>query len=152
MAGVTGCAALGTFLEGSGTGRDCRCSFCWVTARSSPGGIVDCFFGFNVAYVSRDSAGGQLDHTLIMPQPVWVSFLTEGFLPISGSAILAPGVGLLAWSTHRLHLALSPGWVALLALNLAASVLILLAFQYGWGSLAFWAPRAAEEMSPPRCG
>src|SRR5579859_2002662 len=81
-------------------------------------GIVDTFFGFNVSYISRRVGRGQLDHTLIIPQPVWVSLLTEGFVPFSGSAILLPGAALLTWATHRLHLVSVPGWLALLALNL----------------------------------
>jgi ABC-2 type transport system permease protein len=40
-----------------------------------------------------------------------------------------------------------PGWLLLLAINLGSSALVLLAFQFTWGSLAFWAPRAAEEIS-----
>lgn len=37
--------------------------------------------------------------------------------------------------------------MALLAVNLLASVAIYMAFAYMWGSLAFWAPRAAEEIN-----
>ena len=36
---------------------------------------------------------------------------------------------------------------AMFAANVLASIAIVLAFEYTWGSLAFWAPRAAEEIN-----
>src|SRR5260370_29779438 len=76
-----------------------------------------------------------------------MALLTEGFAPFSGAAILAPGLGLMLWAIVRLPLAVSPGWLALLALNMAASAVIIVAYLFLWGSLAFWAPRSAEEIS-----
>ena len=38
-------------------------------------------------------------------------------------------------------------WLAALVVNLVASAAIVLAFNYLWGSLAFWAPRGAEEIN-----
>jgi len=110
-------------------------------------GLMNVLFGYNVLIISRRLGRGQLDHTLIQPQPIWVSLLTEGFMPFSGSSVLLPGIGLLAWSASRLSLAITPGWLALLLLNLAASSAILVSFSFLTGSLAFWAPRAAEEIS-----
>jgi ABC-2 type transport system permease protein len=110
-------------------------------------GLMNMLFGYNVLTISRRLGRGQLDHTLIQPQPIWVSLLTEGFMPFSGSPMLLPGVVLLVWSASKLSLAITPGWLALLALNLAASSVVVLAFSFLWGSLAFWAPRAAEEIS-----
>ncbi|HEX2324784.1 MAG TPA: ABC-2 family transporter protein, partial [Chloroflexota bacterium] len=82
-------------------------------------------------------------------QPLWQSLLTEGFMPFSGGAELIPGLALMLWAAPRLGLPFpqSPAWGALLLLNLLASAVILLAFSYTWGSLAFWAPRTAEEIS-----
>jgi len=110
-------------------------------------GLMNMLFGYNVLTISRRLGRGQLDHTLIQPQPIWLSLLTEGFMPFSGSPMLLPGIALLVWSAGKLALAITPGWLALLALNLAASSAIVLAFSFLWGSLAFWAPRAAEEIS-----
>jgi ABC-2 type transport system permease protein len=110
-------------------------------------GLMNMLFGYNVLTISRRLGRGQLDHTLIQPQPIWLSLLTEGFMPFSGSPMLLPGIALLVWSAGQLALAITPGWLALLALNLAASSVIVLAFSFLWGSLAFWAPRAAEEVS-----
>jgi ABC-2 type transport system permease protein len=110
-------------------------------------GLLSMFFGYNVLMISRRVGRGQLDHTLIQPQPVWLSLLTEGFMPVSNLIVLFPGIGLLAWAIGQLALPLTLGWLALLALNLLASCVIVLAFSFGWGSLAFWAPRAAEEIS-----
>jgi ABC-2 type transport system permease protein len=110
-------------------------------------GLMNVLFGYNVLVISRRLGRGQLDHTLIQPQPIWVSLLTEGFTPFSGSSVLLPGIGLLIWAAYRLALPITPGWLALLLLNLAASSAIVMSFSFLTGSLAFWAPRAAEEIS-----
>lgn len=111
------------------------------------GGLLDTFFNFNVAFISRRIGRGHLDHLLVQPTPLWLALLTEGFVPLSGSAMLLPGAGLMLWAGSRLGLAPGPAWLGLLALNLLASVAIALSFSTLWGSLAFWAPRAAEEVS-----
>ena len=63
------------------------------------------------------------------------------------SSGLVLGAGVLTWATVHLPLPLSAGWLALLVVNLLASAGVALSFCYLWGSLAFWAPRAAEEIS-----
>ena len=110
-------------------------------------GVVNAFFGYNVLMISRRIGRGQLDHTLIQPQPIAVALLTEGFMPFSGSAMLLPGAGMLTWATLTLGVPVTPGWAALLAVNLLASCAVVLSFAFLWGSLAFWAPRATEEIS-----
>jgi len=47
-------------------------------------GLVGTFFNYNVSFISRRIGRGQFDHTLIQPQPIWMSLLTEGFSPPSG--------------------------------------------------------------------
>lgn len=109
--------------------------------------LVDALFGYNVAVISRRVGRGQLDHTLIQPQPLWLSLLTDGFAPFSGGIGVLPGLALLLWTSAKLHLAPTPAWLALAALNLTAALTIVVAFSFIWGTLAFWAPRAAEEIS-----
>ena len=104
-------------------------------------------FNYNVKFISRRLGRGQLDYTLVQPHPIWMTFLTEGFAPFSGSPMLVPGCALLVWSANLVALLASPRWWALFAVNLFASAAIVLAFSFLWGSLAFWAPRAAEEIS-----
>lgn len=115
-------------------------------------GLVEMFFGYNVLVISRRIGRGQLDHVIVQPQPMWLTLMTEGFLPFSGSAILLPGFGLLAWSITSLHMALSFTWIGWFVVNLIASATIMFAFSYLWGSLAFWAPRGAEEISSGALG
>jgi ABC-2 type transport system permease protein len=110
-------------------------------------GIMWTFFNYNALHISRRLGRGQLDHTLIQPQPIWMALLTEGFTPFSSSAILIPGFMLMIWATVKLSLAVTPAWLAMVALNLIASGAAVLAFSFIWGSMAFWAPRAAEEIS-----
>src|SRR5262249_46964235 len=73
-------------------------------------GILDTFFSYNVMFISRRLGRGQLDHNLVQPQPLWMSLLTEGFTPFSGSANLLPGIGLVVWAICRLPGSVSAGW------------------------------------------
>ncbi|HLZ09891.1 MAG TPA: ABC-2 family transporter protein [Chloroflexota bacterium] len=109
--------------------------------------VVFTFFGYNVSHISRRVGRGQLDHALIQPQPVWMGLLTDGFNPFGGSAGLIPGIALILWAGRHLTIAVTPIWLALFAVNLIGSCAIALAFSFFWGSLAFWAPRAAEEIT-----
>lgn len=110
------------------------------------GGVLEVFFGYNVKTISRRLGRGQLDHSLLQPQPLWVVLLTEGF-NLSGLASVLPGLGLLWWALAHLPVTVTPGWLLLLLINLPASAIIVLSFSFLYGSLAFWAPRAAEEVS-----
>ena len=109
--------------------------------------LIDVFFNYNLAFISRRIGRGQLDHVLIQPQPLWMALLTEGFSPVTGSGMLLPGLGLLIWSGRELQLSVSPAWWGLFGADVLASIATVLAFEYMWGSLAFWAPRAAEEIN-----
>jgi ABC-2 type transport system permease protein len=110
-------------------------------------GLTEMLFGWNLLMISRRVGRGQFDHMLIQPIPLWMSLLTEGFLPFSGSAIVLTGCVLSGWAMAHLHMQITAAWLCLLALNVIGSVTIVLAFSYFWGSLAFWAPRGAEEIS-----
>jgi viologen exporter family transport system permease protein len=94
-------------------------------------------------YIGR----GQLDHFLVQPQPLWRTLLTDGFTPFDFWPVLTMGIVLMAWSAGQLHVAASPAWLGLLALNLLASIVVQTAFLYAWGCIAFWAPRGAEAIS-----
>jgi ABC-2 type transport system permease protein len=110
-------------------------------------GVLEVLFGYNVLYISRRLGRGQLDHTLVQPQPLSMALLTEGFVPYSGSAALLTGMGLMAWGTAHLGHPITAGWLGFAVVNGVASAVIVLAFTFTWGSMAFWAPRAAEEIN-----
>lgn len=111
-------------------------------------GIYSMFFmGNNTAMVSRIIGRGQLDHCIIQPVPVWIQLLAQGFSPISANSTLLWGIGMVAYSVSRLHLAVTPGWCILLILNSISSCLIILASMYLVSCLAFYAPAAAEEIA-----
>jgi ABC-2 type transport system permease protein len=110
-------------------------------------GVIDIFFNYNLAFISRRIGRGQLDHVLIQPQPLWMVLLTEGFAPITGSGMFLPGLGLLIWAGRQQDIVVSPAWSLLFVVDLVASIAVVLAFEYIVGSLAFWAPRAAEEIN-----
>jgi ABC-2 type transport system permease protein len=110
-------------------------------------GLIDIFFNYNLAFISRRIGRGQLDHVLIQPQPLWMVLLTEGFAPATGSGMFLPGLGLLIWAGQQLDLVVPAAWYVLLVVDLVASIAVVLAFEYIVGSLAFWAPRAAEEIN-----
>ena len=110
-------------------------------------GLIETFFSYNIAFISRRIGRGQLDHMFVQPLPLWMMLVTEGFAPVGATSSLLPGLGLLVWSTGQLHLAVSAAWLGLLIVHLVASMAVVLSFAYAWGSLAFWAPRAAEELN-----
>src|SRR5712692_2273483 len=101
-------------------------------------GLINLFFSYNLAFISRRIGRGQLDHVLIQPQPLWMVLLTEGFAPVTGSGMFVPGLGLLLWAGQQLDLAVPPSWYVLLMADLVASIAVVLAFEYIVGSLAFW--------------
>ena len=147
-AGVTAVFLLAESFNGIGEWSKMQVLFMLGYA-TTVNGILDMFFAFNVGHISRRIGRGQLDHTLIQPQPIWLTLLTEGFMPFSGSGVLICGVALMCWATLRLGGLVTPGWIGLLVIDLIASSAIALALSYLWGSLAFWEPRAAEEISMP---
>lgn len=110
-------------------------------------GVAETFFSFNVSMISRRIGRGQLDHLLIQPGSLLVALLTEGFVPFSGSGGLLVGAAALALAIPATHIHVDAIWVALLVASIASSSVIALSYLYMWGSLAFWAPRAAEETS-----
>lgn len=110
-------------------------------------GLIDIFFGYNLCMISRRLGRGQLDHSLIQPQPVWMTLCTEGFSPFQNMAYMLPGSALMVWSAIRLGQPAELGWLALLSVSIAGSCMVVLSFAYLWGSLAFWFPRSAEEVN-----
>lgn len=110
-------------------------------------GLLNAAASFNVVMISRRIGRGQMDHTLLQPQPVWLSLLTEGFAPIEELSTIGIGVALLAVAGRAAGVQASPAWLLLLVLQVLASIAILVAYQYAWGSVAFWTPRAAEEIN-----
>ena len=115
-------------------------------------GFLDLGFGYNVLAISRRIGRGQLDHTLVQPQPLWMGLLTEGFMPFSGSWSLLAGIGIMAWAIQQLGAGFPAQWWLLLAGNLLSSCVVALSFSFLWGCLAFWAPVAAEEISSSALG
>ena len=107
-------------------------------------GLMESLFAFNISSISRRIGRGQLDHMLIAPLPLWVSLVTEGFMPFTGSGMLIPGLALTFLGLRELSLDATPAWAALLAVNLVGSAAVMLGFNFCWATLAFWAPRAAE--------
>jgi ABC-2 type transport system permease protein len=110
-------------------------------------GVIDVGFGFNVGFISRRIGRGQLDHMLLMPQPLWTTILADGFSPASNSGMVIAGSVALAFAIRELDLPITPAWLALLALHVLAAAAVVLAFSYLWATLAFVAPRAAEEIN-----
>jgi len=110
-------------------------------------GAIDFALNANMYAPSRRIGRGQLDHMLLMPQPLWVTIASDGFMPFSCSGTLLAGAAVIVWSAHALALSISVGWLALFALHVASAAVIMLSFAYLWGSLAFIAPRGAEEIN-----
>jgi ABC-2 type transport system permease protein len=110
-------------------------------------GTLEMFCSYNVLHISRRIGRGQLDHTLVQPQPLWMALLTEGFMPFSGFWGLLAGIGISAWAFSGLDMAFSLGWWLCYAGHLLSSCLVIISFSYLWSTLAFWSPLGAEEIS-----
>jgi ABC-2 type transport system permease protein len=109
--------------------------------------IRQMLFNYNVGAISRRVGRGQLDHTLIQPQPLLLSLATEGFTPLSSLGALVPGVVLLSVGIVATDVDVTPWFVLRLAVCLLSSMTLVLAATFAIGSAAFWAPRGAEEIS-----
>ena len=112
-------------------------------------GVLEIFCGYNVLYIGRRLGRGQFDHTLLQPQPIWMALLTDGFNPFGASSAFLTGLGLVLWAGRSLTVTMNLGWLALCVGNLLASATVVLAVAFFWGSLAFFAPRATEEINTP---
>ena len=78
-----------------------------------------------------------------------MALLTDGFNPFGASSAFLTGLGLALWASRSLTDMVNVGWLALCVCNLLASAAVLLSMSFFWGSLAFFAPRAAEEINTP---
>jgi len=111
-------------------------------------GVIQMFFSMNnIAWVSRLIGRGQLDHRLIQPVPLWMQFLTEGFIPVSGNSGLVCGIGITAYAVTQIGLAPGVLWVLALAASVVMSVAVIVSFSYISSCVAFYAPVAGEEIS-----
>lgn len=116
-------------------------------------GVISMFFGMNnVGWISRIIGRGQLDHRLIQPVPLWMQFLTEGFIPVSGNSKLLCGIGITSIALQRLTVSLGAKGLLLISISVVGSVTVILSFSYLTGSLAFYAPVAGEEISSTSIG
>jgi len=110
-------------------------------------GIFILFGSGNNIHISRIIGRGQLEHSFVIPLPLWLQLLTSGFGPFSGSGSFITGVVLLIVSIRKLHMAITAMWITGLAVSLAITMAIIIARSYLVSSLAFYAPIAAEEIS-----
>ncbi len=111
-------------------------------------GVIQMFFSMNnVAWVSRLIGRGQLDHRLIQPVPLWMQFLTEGFIPVSGNSGLVCGIGITAYAISQIGLSTGILWVLGMAASVLMSVAVIISFSYTTSCVAFYAPVAGEEIA-----
>jgi ABC-2 type transport system permease protein len=110
-------------------------------------GLFILFGSGNNIHISRIIGRGQLEHLFMQPNSLAVQLLTSGFAPFTGSCNLLIGCAMLAVAVNRLRLPVTPGWLALLALLVAATLLTIVARAYLVSSVAFYAPVAAEEIA-----
>lgn len=103
--------------------------------------------GFNVMNISRRVGRGQVDHMLIQPRRLIVQLMTEGFCPFSGNNGVIMGIVLTSIACCRMHMAVTPLWLAMLLFYLAVHIALKTAQSFLYGALAFYRPVACEELS-----
>lgn len=147
VSSVLGIALLAVRFEGiGGLGAD---EILWMLGffTLAEGATYMLLGGYNVLHISRRVARGQLDHMLIQPVPLWMQLLTEGFMPVTGASGVLTGLALTIVATARLRLAVTPGWLLLLAAYLLAHAAVSAGLSFLVGSAAFYRPVSCEEIS-----
>lgn len=147
VAFITGTMLLAERFDGIGPWSKLEVAFMLGYGQTLAGLLTGFLFGYNLTHISRRVGRGQLDHSLVQPHSLLTTFITEGFMPFSGVGMFLPGVILLVWAISSLQLPPDPSWIALLVAQLIASGAIVMSFHFIWGTLAFWAPRGAEEVT-----
>lgn len=111
-------------------------------------GLYNTFFmGYNTGDISRRIGRGQLDHMLIMPIPLPMQLLVEGFLPVSGSGTLLAGLAVTIIAIVRLGIPVTAGFIALTLLYLVSALFIIIGVSYIVALAAFYHPAGSEEIS-----
>ena len=110
-------------------------------------GLFGLFGSGNNIHISRIIGRGQLEHLFMQPLSLKMQLFTCGFCPFTGSGNLLSGIVLTAVAIGRIGLHPSPAWFLALALQLAATMTIIVGRSYLVSTLAFYAPVAAEEIS-----
>jgi hypothetical protein len=68
--------------------------------------------------------GAQLDHSLVQPQPLWMTLLTEGFTPVTGLFPVVAGVAIVGWAlSARGGVSTDPLWWLTFGVQLVSSCL-----------------------------
>ena len=109
-------------------------------------GVIEVLDRGNASYPSRIIGRGQWEHMFIMPQS-YVTQLFVCFSPFTCSGKLISGIIMMHISIRNLPNALPGWWLALLLINIAASIVIVVASSYLLSTLAFYAPVQCEEIA-----
>jgi ABC-2 type transport system permease protein len=113
----------------------------------SDGALFMLFGGGNIHQISRRIGRGQVDHMLMQPVPIWMQILADGFTPVTGSIGLLAGLGITAYATAKVGVAVTPLWLMEAALLVATRIGIEMGLSFLLASSAFYKPVACEEIS-----
>jgi len=149
---ITSASAIaGVFLLAwrfDGIGGMCRYEVLMMLAFATIiSGLYMIFFGNNNGHISRRIGRGQFEHMFAQPRSLAMQLATDGFYPFSCGCTLIFGIATMSIAITNVEVALSMWWVFALIGYLVASLAILVGFMYLAGSLAFYAPVQAEEIS-----
>jgi len=144
-------AVTGVFLLAwrfDGIGGMCRYEVLFMLAFATVvSGLYMVFLGNNNGHISRRIGRGQLEHMFVQPRSLPMQLATDGFYPFSSGCTFIFGVITISIATANLDIAVSLWWILALIGYLAVSLSIIVGFLYLAGSLAFYAPVQAEEIS-----
>jgi ABC-2 type transport system permease protein len=144
-------AITGVFLLAwrfDGIGGMCRYEVLFMLAFATIiSGLYMIFFGNNNGHISRRIGRGQFEHMFVQPRSLPVQLATDGFYPFSCGYTFIFGVITMSIAVVNLEITLSWWWVFAVVGYLIVSLSIVVGFLYLAGSLAFYAPVQAEEIS-----
>lgn len=109
-------------------------------------GFLNMMGGCNALFPSRIISRGQWEHMFLMPLP-YATQLTIGIFPFTCSGSFLSGIAMLFIAVRNLSAPLPWWWPFMLVIQLAISMVIVVALSYLFSSLAFYAPVQCEEIS-----
>lgn len=146
IAAVTGIFLLAYRFDGVG-GMDKFAVLFMLGYVTAITGIIQTFFNFNISHISRRIGRGQLEHMMIQPLPMHIQLITEGFIPFSGTSNLLSGTLVMSFAVRALGANVGFSWLVSLIGHLIISTMLVMALNYIFSSMAFYAPSQAEEIS-----
>jgi len=110
-------------------------------------GVLISFGSNNNFHFSRIIGRGQIEHMFIQPMSFARQIMTNGFSPFSSGSPVILGLIIMAIALNKLEINITFLWIVKFAAYVLASEGVIISMSFLVSSLAFYAPKACEEIS-----